>query len=970
VDTSKFLGKFRDATLDHLKRMNEILMLLEQDPSRDEEVTELMREIHTLKGESRMMGYADMSDLSHAIEDVLKAQEDAGFRTLGAVSDPLFRAFDLVEALLREKLGQGDAHIDVEQACADLRASAGLEQPAPAAPLDEEELELPAGPRAHVAEIPDLPELPTAPERAGEGLDLRDVDLPDADDEEEDDGWVPPEQGAEDPAAAMREAFGVPAGVAQEIGEGGQVAAPGARAVSMGGGTERFMARFRDAARRRLELLREALLSIESGEGVEAALRRAVEEAEALSEESRVMGFHDMADLASGMGAALTALRSVKNPSEDERLAAVTLALDAEGRLLVARLGGDVTTIDVAALVRRLVAESPGMEGTTGFAVVPSESVAPAPEAASPAGQRAHAEETVRVSRERLDLLATLAGDIYLSHARGEDRLRRLRALVELTKVQARAAMSLRQALSAMGGGAVSGAVGHAHDELSETLGRMRRQVHDLLREERDESLRVGHSVVELRQRVREMQMLPVGTLFDAYPRMVRDLARDLGKHARLIVEGADVEIDRRVLDEIRDPLLHLLRNAVDHGLESPAERTRRGKPPQGSVTLSARAEGDQVVIEVRDDGGGIDPAMLRAIAVRKGVLEPARAEEASDEQILQVIFSPGFSSRDAVTDISGRGVGLDVVREKAERLEGSLVVRSEIGRGSRFEMRVPLTLSLARLVVVRAGGLLVAMPAANIVEARRIKLSEVQGVEGYPAMDWEGRPIPLASLAQLLKRQETPPDDDGRTVAILEWQGRHLGFVVDALAGEREAVVKRLSHFLGDIPNVAGATILSSGEIVVVLNIPQLVASTLGLAPLRLETRGRGDERQAAARRRRLLVVDDSIIVRDMMKGVLEAAGYDVSLAVDGLDGLEKQLAGRYDAVISDVEMPRMDGFELTRSLRQSEAGARVPVVIVTTLDSQESRERGLREGASAYLVKNLLDMSQLLGTIERLVS
>lgn len=956
MDVSKFLGKFRDATRDHLRRMNELLMRLEEDPAKADAVTELMREIHTLKGESRMMGFGDISALSHAIEDLLRAQQDAGFRELSAVTDLLFRAFDDVDKLLREKLSEGPAGVDVDATARALRQAAGVAEPGPEGARDEDDEPEPAELRSMEA----MPELPQVAEARDEGLGLGDLDMDG--EEADDDGWTPPGEGDADPQAAMREAFGVPQGLAQEIGEGGTVAAPGERAVSLGGGAQRFLARFREHAAQRLAALQGAVEALVRDRRDAQALAAIGSEASALGESARQVGFEDVSRLAHACASLVVGERRAL---PDEKAAALVEAIETLGRLVAQRLSGEPPAeVDdlIARLepVDRIHPAAPAKESPE----PPRDQPPPATPGAAP---RPRVEETIRVSVEKLDRLAMLSTDIYLSHAASETRLRHLRTLIDRSKAQAKAVSHVRSAMPA--GGAAAAALVQAQEDLLASSRELSRGLQDLLRAERDELLRTGHSIVELRERVRELQMLPVSTLFDLYPRVVRDLARDLGKQVRLIVEGGDVELDRRVLDEIRDPMVHLLRNAIDHGIEAPDRRRAEGKAPQGTLTLTARAEGDRVVVEVKDDGAGIDAGAIRRVAVARGVLSQDEADSMTDERAVDMIFAPGFSSKETVTDVSGRGVGLDVVRDRVDRLEGTLTVWSQPGRGTRFELRVPLSVAVARLILVRGGGMLLSLPAAVVDEVLRIPESEVSRIEGYEAMHWNDRALPLVSLAGLLEREPEPVDAQHRHVAVVHFEDHAVGLVVDAFAGEREAVVKPLDEFLGRIPHVAGATILTSGEVVTVLHVPQLIAASMGVAPSRLQARIRVGEGPAKARRRRLLVVDDSIIVRDMMKGVLEAAGFDVTLAVDGADGLEKQLAGLFDAVVSDVEMPRMTGFEMVRALRANPSMAKVPIVMVTTLDSHEAREEGLRSGASAYLVKNLLDMSQLVDTIERLV-
>ncbi len=964
MDLSKFLGKFRDATRDHLRRMNELLLRLEQEPGSEDSVTELMREIHTLKGEARMMGASAMADLAHATEDLLKAQEAARFEGLASVIDLLFAVFDDTDRLLREMLGEAPAEVDVAARCRALRTAAGL----PPEPEDEPVEASDAPPvddaPSRALSMQPLPELPSVASPQDEGLDMGDLGL----EEDEDDGdWEPPPPDADvDPEAALREAFGLQAGVAQEIGEGGAVAAPGERAVSVGGSSQKFVARYRDVAQERLRALQAALTALGRSADDTAALGTLADEASALADESRQLGFDDAALLAHGCAA----VGAVSDPARVRAsLGAVADALEALGRIVAERLGGPPANADVGTLLERLAEARPPEGETPVSAPARAGGGTVAAQSAPVAPVRGAVEETIRVSVGRLDRLGMLSSDIYLSHASAETRLRHLRGLLEQAKACVQAVGQARSALGAAGaaGGAVSSLI-PIHDELLTSARALRRGVRDVLRVERDELLRSGHAVVELRERVRELQVLPVSTLFDLYPRMVRDLARDLGKQVKLVIEGGDRELDRRVLDEIRDPMVHLLRNAIDHGIESPSVRQAAGKPAAGTLTLSARADGDHVVIEVRDDGAGIDPAAIRRVAVARGVLSADEVATLSDERAMDLIFNAGFSSRDAVTDVSGRGVGLDVVRERVDRLEGTLSVWSVPGQGTRFVVRLPLTLAMARLILARAGGLLVGLPAALVDEVLPIHESQVRRVEGYEAVEWSGRAVPLVSLAGLLDRDPETIPGANRHVAVVHVDEHVVALVVDAFAGEREAVVKRPDPFLGKLRHVAGATILTTGEVVTVLHVPQIIAATMGVEPARLQARVRVAA-EAPARKRRLLVVDDSIIVRDMMKSVLVAAGFEVTLAVDGQDGLDKQTAGGYDAVVTDVEMPRMTGLELVRTLRQIPAMARVPIVMVTTLDSPEAREEGMRAGASAYLVKNLLDMRHLVATIERLL-
>jgi two-component system chemotaxis sensor kinase CheA len=779
----------------------------------------------------------------------------------------------------------------------------------------------------------------------------------------------------------MREAFGVPQGVAQEIGEGGNAAPPGERAVAIGGGASKFLARFRDGARGRLATLREAVVGWDETPGSAPGAASLASAASDLGVEARAMGYEDVADLARVLHDRLaTIAREELDPAPWRR--ALGAAIEGLGRLVAEKLGGPPSGMDLVA-VRTELSSAPVEDDFAASVPVDAEedavrpAVAPRVRAADavlgpkapppPPAEAGRPEETIRVSPEKLDQIAALASDLYFQSARAEDRLRRLRALLDVASRQARAAATVRHAL--LSGRHVAGGGEDAHEEMSAAVKALRRGLQEMLRVERDDSLRAGHAVLALRETVRDLQMLPVSTVFDLYPRLVRDLARQLGRQARLVVRGGDVELDRRVLEGLRDPLLHLLRNAVDHGIEPASERLAAGKPPLGTIVLVARPEGGSVVVEISDDGRGMDPGELRRAAVRKGFLRQGEADALSDEDAMELIFAPGFSSKEEVSDVSGRGVGMDVVKDRIQRLDGRIAISSEPGRGTRISLRLPLALSLARVLLVRAGGMLTGIPSGLVEDVLRVSEDEVRSAEGYEAIEWQGRTLPLASLARLLEREAAPRRPGRRTIAVVAIDEHLIGFVVDDLEGEREVVVRPLDALLGPLPHVAGATLLGTGQVVVVLNVPELVASTLGVSSVRLQAGAGAFEAPEPSRRaRRLLVVDDSIIVRDMMKGVLEAAGFDVTLAVDGMDGLEKQLADAHDLVITDVEMPRMDGFELTRRLKRHAGHEEVPVIMVTTLDSPEARQKGLEAGASAYVVKNLLDMSSLVATIERL--
>lgn len=470
------------------------------------------------------------------------------------------------------------------------------------------------------------------------------------------------------------------------------------------------------------------------------------------------------------------------------------------------------------------------------------------------------------------------------------------------------------------------------------------------------------------------LAMVPVRRVVAGFPQLVRELAGTgpTAKDVRLILSGQDVELDTRVLDTVADSLRHLVTNAVDHGCESPAERVALGKPGQATVTVTARAAGSTVVIEVADDGNGIDEDALRTAAIARGLL-PADATLAGPA-LLQTIFLPGFSTRSEITQSSGRGVGLDVVRTVVGDLSGAIEVQSEPGEGTRFVITLPVTLGVLRCLVARVGSERYAVPVAGVVETIGLAGAERQELAGVPVLVRHGNTFPLVDLGVVL---EVPGERDPRAAIIVSFSasGEMLGLAVDELEGELELVVKELGGFIGRLPTVAGATIDGDGSVVLVLDIRELAVRQLagGSGPVAVPSARRTGvaplPAQRASDRPRVLVVEDSIGVRELQRVILEGAGYDVTTAVDGLDGASRLTGVPVDLVLSDVEMPGMDGFSLTREIRRTPGWENVPVVIMTSRGDKADQRAGLDAGASAYLLKSEFDQAELIDTVRRLV-
>ena len=481
----------------------------------------------------------------------------------------------------------------------------------------------------------------------------------------------------------------------------------------------------------------------------------------------------------------------------------------------------------------------------------------------------------------------------------------------------------------------------------------------------------VGKLVDDLLEESKKLLLLPFGTLSTSFPKLVRDLCRDQGKDADLVLRGEEVEIDKRILEEMKDPLIHLLRNCIDHGVESSEQRTRLGKPPRATITLAvSRVNGSKVELRVSDDGAGIDAGKVKESAVKHGLISAEEARQLGDAEARALVFQPEVSTSPIITRLSGRGLGLAIVREKAEKLGGAVSVESEPRLGTSIGIVLPAMLATFRGILVEAAGRLFVVPTAQVECVARVKPEDIQTVEGRETISLNGRAVALARLADTLglagpARRGEP--SAAAPVVVLGAGEQRVAYAVDAVLDEQEVLVKPLRKPLARVRNVTGATVLGSGLVAPILNVPDLLKSArkTGGAAARV-TAG---TKPAEAEAKTILVVEDSITSRMLLKGILESAGYKVKTAVDGAEAFTMLRSEHFDVVVSDVEMPRMNGFDLTAKIRADKKLAELPVVLVTALETREDRERGIDAGANAYLVKSSFDQSNLLEVIGRLI-
>ena len=623
-----------------------------------------------------------------------------------------------------------------------------------------------------------------------------------------------------------------------------------------------------------------------------------------------------------------------------------------------------------------------------GDAAVATSPFAPERPEAVRASARAFGERpsAVRVDVGKLDTLLAQSGELAVTRIRVEQRLAELAEVRDNIgdwrrdwRASRRLRASLRHRIATLTDDPTLareiGALLHAAEKAEGRVLAFGQQITGLTTRLRQDVAQLGMVAQGLADEVLDARLVPAATIFGPFERLVRDLAREQGKQIALTLAGGDTEIDRKVIERLRDPLMHMLRNAVDHGIEAPQGRRAAGKVTMGHIGLTVANRGGVIAITLADDGGGIDAPGLRATAVRRGLLTEQAAATLDEQATYALVFQPGFSTTTVATATSGRGVGMDVVRDEVARLNGHIHIASTPGAGTVFTITVPLTLATTRAILVEQGGRRFAIPSMPVERTARLRVDELVTLEGRRAVMIEGHPVPIVELADVLALPPVAWPSDPRAwrfLVILRQDERRVALLIDRLTGEQELVVKPLGWPMRRVRNVGGAAVLGSGETIAILNPGDLLVGGLRLAQAASGTVARATEERTDAapqRRRRVLIVDDSLTTRMLERGILESAGYETAIATDGDEALGLLARDSVDLVLSDVEMPGLDGFGLAAAIRRDERLRHLPVILVTSLDTPEQRERGVNAGADAYLSKRTFDQGLLLDTIGRLL-
>jgi two-component system, chemotaxis family, sensor kinase CheA len=747
---------------------------------------------------------------------------------------------------------------------------------------------------------------------------------------------------------------------------------------------------FKTESEEHLRLLEEGLLRLEGNPTDRKTLEEVFRGAHSLKGGAAMLGLRSIEQLAHGFEDVLNAARQGKVVLASGEIDRLCKQLDTMRRFVdeaVSDTPGDATSAH--ALMRI------GGGDSTGLAVQavptlmakdeiekasdpPESDGVQAPTVTPDASSGRYRIDTMRVEPQKLDALMKQANELTVAKIHIARRLTQIEELMTLCEEWSREIFAAHHAIHANenGGGP------HAGPQLTaawlrrnrERIERLGALVNDLRTVAYEDSDRLDSVVTTLEESIRNIRLLPLATIFQLFPRMVRDLARDQAKEVQLIIEGGETTADKRILEEMKDPLMHMIRNAIDHGLETPEERQRCGKPRLGTIRLRARLTSSNLVIEVVDDGRGLDLERIKGTALKRGLRREEDFAAMTPAQIQALIFAPGFSTSPLVTDVSGRGVGLDVVSANVERLKGSIQVDSSLGYGCTLRICLPRALAATRVLIVMADRRPYALPIEYVYTTRLISSQEIFPIEEMETIVVDGKPVSLAPLSALLgisspaaadKESKAPEPGRPRPCIILSVGEGQIGLFVDALLDEQEVVVKPHTAILKRVRNVSGATILGTGEVCMVLSPPDLLQS-MRRRPARMAPQPSTPQpRQKKA----ILLVEDSITTRTQEKRILESAGYEVMAAVNGVDALQKLASRAFDAVVSDVEMPSMDGLTLTGRIRREPKYNELPIILVTSLASEEDKRRGIEVGANAYIAKPTFDQGLLLDTLRRFI-
>lgn len=745
----------------------------------------------------------------------------------------------------------------------------------------------------------------------------------------------------------------------------------------------KFVGRFVEEAREHVNALNKGMLELEERPDDVELIHHVFRAAHTIKGSSRMLKLLSISELAHKVEDVFGALREGKITFSGELSPVLFKGIDAIAALIEKTARGEETQADQSDLLKLLDGAAAGSmpEAAGGLASGEVQPVEMSPRVACPAtvavgeetrtaGEAAVAvaqplqpleptenikiRETIRVSVDKLSELIRLTSEITSRHSRAKQRYQEV----------GRAARQLGGLIEKLRGAGPANLTEGSNGAM-EILEQLTKNLKHISTTLKDDFVIQDLLVRELQERSLQLRMLPLSTIFDTLHCSVREIVGPGGKDVQFSIVGGDIEMDKKIIEKLGDPLLHMLRNGVDHGLESPAERGAAGKPARGQIRLSACYEGGKVLIVLEDDGRGLALDKIKAKALKNGLFSQEVLDNMSISELQNLIFVPGFSTSQIITDLSGRGVGMDVVKKNiVDDLKGSINIESKEGKGTTFQLRLPMTLAIMHVVMVEAGGCLYALPDNYIKEILKVGKSAVIEVFDKLAVNIREQLVPIEQLRTVLG-SPGKAEIKGKELLLLIVQvgAERLGLIVDNIVDEEDMVIKSLPRHMKGNKIVSGVIITGRDQVVNVLNVPAIFLAAKAAKSTMIR------DAVEVEREIKVLVVDDSVNTREIEKSILEAYGYQVTLAGDGVEALEKARKTKYDIIITDVEMPRMDGFTLTATLRADEQYQDTPIMLLTSRDKEEDKRRGIQVGANAYILKGDFEQSNLISTIENLL-
>lgn len=726
---------------------------------------------------------------------------------------------------------------------------------------------------------------------------------------------------------------------------------------------QEFIEKFKEEALERLQRLNEGYIQLESGFTDKKILEDLLREAHTLKGSARMVGLSSISDLAHKLEDIFLYIKEGKAEPSGEVSEVVFQILDT--MLELAEKGEDDFTI-AESIVDKVNILLSG-DKISHFETSSNQENSPNKNEYNQVGQeeeqiKVHEMTTIRVKSSQIDDVLNLVGESVIVANQLVSKTGEIKQIIQKQKLINELWHQLREAIDFF--------------KLNKYQMEQVRSVHALILELKaktgilqnivDSFSKLDLLLSELHQKSIELRMLPASYIFNLFPRAVRDMAKEFSKKIDLTIEGEDTLIDKRVLEEVYDPLIHILRNAVDHGIEMPEERLAYGKPETGKIVISAKQEGDRIIIKVSDDGRGIDPELIKRIALKKGLITEAEANSISEKEAIYLIFKPGFSSKAETTETSGRGIGMDVVKlHVEEKLKGHIEIETKKGEGTTFILTLPLTLAIVRCLLLKTAGMLFAFPTSSVQETVIFNEEDIVIVGGERQLKIRNTYVPFIKLSNALGLKGIY---EGNLAVVVNLAGRVVAYEVEEIIDEIPVVIKPIDEIINSSKLYAGATILGSGDIVLIINVAELVrttTSTFQTYPYKSIKKLKTGRQKA-----RILVVDDSLTTREIEVSMLRAAGFEADGVRDGYEALMALQSKHYDLVLTDIQMPRMDGYELIKKIKKDERLRKIPTIVVSSKSSQKDIELGLKAGADAYITKNDFETESLLTIISRFIN